>query len=147
MATVVLLGTLVAVLLVIVARVVVRRGYRSMGPLSTSGYGQDAIQIGYTGNENDPPGHLPYVRHVHEGWTHDKYGRWESSDTDPSQWEVVCTACGDDEGPADSQPEAARRLRGPYPTEHRAHEVAKAHERENASPPRWTPGSTFPQKF
>ena len=109
-----------------------------------TGYGQDAFQPGYTGNENDPPAHLPYVRHDHTGWRHDKYGQWVSDAQDEAQWEVVCTACGDNEGPVDQQSEGVRKLRGPYPAEHKARHAARKHEKETTTPIRWLPGSATP---
>jgi len=110
-----------------------------------TGYGRDAFQPGYTGNENDSdPVHLPYVRHVHLGWRHDQYGRWVSDQEDEAQWEVVCIQCGDDEGPADRQTPGVQRLRGPYPSRHKARHAAGRHEAETNAPTRWIPGSAVP---
>lgn len=70
-------------------------GVRVLG----DGYGHDAFEPGYSGNENDAPPHLPYVRHVHSVWTQDEHGRWVAGAQVDHQWEFVCVSCGDDEGP------------------------------------------------
>src|SRR5579862_723384 len=109
-----------------------------------TGFGRDAFQPGYTGAESDEsPRHRPYVRHVRTGWRHDGYGRWVADAQDDARWEVVCLACGDDEGPAEEQTEGVRRLRGPYPTVHEARHASRKHEREN-NPSGWIPGSAVP---
>lgn len=46
---------------------------------------------------------------------------------DARAWEVMCPDCGDDGGPIDLQPEPARALRGPYPTQDEAWRVATHH--------------------
>ena len=111
-----------------------------------TGYGEDALQPGYTGNENNDPQslHRPYVRHVHTGWHRDKYGRWESDTWDDALWEVICAKCGDDEGPADQQKATIQKLRGPYPSHHKAEHAAHLHEKEANPGIRWTSGSTVP---
>jgi hypothetical protein len=108
--------------------------------------GHDAFEPGYTGNENDDPTHLhrPYVRHVHTDWRRDNYGRWVSETWDQSKWEVICTECGDDEGPAEDQSPVIQQFRGAYPTEHKALHAAHAHERKSNPALRWLPGSTVP---
>lgn len=62
---------------------------------------------------------------------------------DDAQWEVVCIACGDDEGPLDDQSAGVKTLRGPYPTAHKARHAARKHEREE-NPRGWIPGSAVP---
>lgn len=110
-----------------------------------AGYGDDALQPGYTGNETDSdPVHLPYVRHVHTSWRHDEYGRWVADGQEDSRWEVVCVQCGDDEGPADRQAGAIKELRGPYATKRKAGHAARRHEQETVNPVRWIPGSAVP---
>jgi hypothetical protein len=109
--------------------------------------GYDALEPGYTGNENDDPSsnHRPYVRHVHMGWRRDDYGQWVSDTWDESRWEVVCPQCGDEEGPSLNQSQAVQKLRGPYATKHKAEHAAHEHERHANPKTRWTPGSTVPQ--
>jgi len=106
--------------------------------------GYDALEPGYTGNETDEHLHQPYVRHVHTEWQRDGHGQWVSETWDPKHWEVVCTQCGDDEGPAEVQGTDVRVLRGPYGSKHNAEHAAHKHERTVNPPTRWTPGSTVP---
>lgn len=88
----------------------------------------------WTGNQADKSdeehrfdGHYPYTRPLRLGWTRTREGEWVSSSEDPKQWEVFCQQCDAREGPAEVQPEAARRLVGPYPSKHKAEHVAKKH--------------------
>ena len=74
-------------------------------------------------------GHHGYARPVHGGWGKNPAGHWESTSEDDHQWEVVCEECGDTDGPISSQPVAVRALRSPYPTKHRAEQVAKRHRK------------------
>ena len=74
-------------------------------------------------------GHHPYARPVHGGWRKNPAGHWQSTSEDDHQWEVVCEECGDTDGPISSQSEAVQALRGPYPTKHRAEQVAKRHRK------------------
>jgi len=109
--------------------------------------GYDALEPGYTGNENDADHrHDPYVRHVHLAWYRDQFGQWASDSWDDSQWEVICRECGDSEGHADEETAEVRALRGPYPTKHKAEHAAHRHEREFSTPLRWMPGGAMPQK-
>lgn len=108
--------------------------------------GYDAFEPGYTGNANDAAHvHRPYVRHVRTDWHRDEHGLWDSETWDENSWEVVCAACGDDEGPANEQTVAVRGLRGPYPSRHKAQHAAHHHEREANPRVRWGPGSAVPQ--
>ena len=86
--------------------------------------GYDALEPGYTGNENDPDHqHSPYVRHIHLAWHRDHFGQWVSESWDDSKWEVICRECGDTEGPGDEQSPGVRELRGPY-SKHKAEHAA-----------------------
>jgi hypothetical protein len=78
--------------------------------------------------------HFPGVRPLRSGWQVGAAGAWESSGEDLGQWEVVCAQCGDEDGPADSQPEAARQLRGPYGSRRRAGRAAVQHFQRFADP-------------
>jgi hypothetical protein len=78
--------------------------------------------------------HFPGVRKLRSEWHQDAAGAWESSAGDPDRWEVVCAQCGDTDGPADGQPEAARQLRGPYGSKRRAGRAAVKHFEQFADP-------------
>jgi hypothetical protein len=78
--------------------------------------------------------HFPGVRPLRSGWDKDAAGAWESSAEEPGQWEVVCRQCGDEDGPAADQPEAARQLRGPYGSKRRAGRAAVQHLERFADP-------------
>ena len=71
--------------------------------------------------------HFPYARPMRTGWTRNNTGDWVASAEDPHQWEVFCEQCGDTDGPADSQPDRAREIRGPYSSKHKAEHVARRH--------------------
>lgn len=92
--------------------------------------GYDVYEPGSTGNEHDDQAHLhrPYVR----------------QDRSDARWEVVCTECGDDEGPAEDQSPSIQQLRGPYPTRHKAAHAAHAHERDLNPERGWIPGLVDP---
>ncbi len=87
--------------------------------------------IGHQDAEPDPEkhfdGHYPYARRVRTDWQQKADGGWVSSSEDPKQWEVFCEQCGDTDGPSATQPESAQRLRGPYPSKHKAEHVAARH--------------------
>lgn len=107
--------------------------------------GYDAIEPGYTGNEDAPQDqHQPYVRNVHTAWHRDGYGQWVSDRSDGSLWEVICRGCGDTEGPAEEQNAQLRGLRGPYPSKRKADHAAHAHEREWSTRTNWHPGLAGP---
>jgi hypothetical protein len=88
--------------------------------------------IGHEESEEERPfdGHYPYARRVRLGWNRPSDGDWVHSSEDPKQWEVFCEQCGAREGPPEIQPEAARKLRGPYFSKKRAEHVAKQHFEE-----------------
>jgi hypothetical protein len=110
--------------------------------------GRDAIEPGLTGNENDnSPPHVPYVRPRPTEWQRDEQGNWVSEAFDDTQWELICAQCGDTAGPIDEEEEGVRRLRGPYPTRHKAKHAANEHAKQWAPPTRWMPGSGFPDRF
>jgi hypothetical protein len=77
-------------------------------------------------------GHRPHVRTARSSWRQDASGQWESDAEEAHLWEVFCQQCGDTDGPVDIQPEAARRLRGPYPSMRRAGRAAVKHLKEYA---------------
>jgi hypothetical protein len=86
---------------------------------SASGAGADAHR------------HFPYARRLLLDWHHDQGGPWISGGEDQRRWEVFCAECGDTDGPADTQTEPVRRLRGPYPSERKARHAAQKHFDEN----------------
>jgi len=86
--------------------------------------------------------HHPYLRHVRRSWRHDERAQWVWESREDAQWEVVCTECGDTEGPVSKQSVDVRRLRGPYPSRHKALRAAHRHERRENPLLTWTPGST-----
>lgn len=73
--------------------------------------------------------HFPVVRNLPLGWHQTFSGTWTFDRFNTDQFEVVCTQCGDDEGPAAQQMESLRRLRGPYPSRRLAQDAADAHSR------------------
>ena len=55
-------------------------------------------------------------------------GTWRSIDPDhPARWEVICTECGDDQGPIEDQTPFVRDLRGAYRSEEAALQAATVH--------------------
>ena len=79
-------------------------------------------------DESQPDtGHYPYARPLRGGWKQQSDGKWEFTAEDEHKWEVICERCGDRGGRIQDQPEAARRLRGPYSSEHKARHIAKKH--------------------
>lgn len=87
--------------------------------------------IGHTDEESETEkhfdGHYPYARRVRLSWRRNAEGVWVSSSEDPKLWEVFCAQCGDTDGPPSAQPEAARTLRGPYHSKHKAEHAATRH--------------------
>jgi hypothetical protein len=79
------------------------------------------------GEGSDQHRHFPYARRLLLGWHQDQNGKWVSAKEDERRWEVFCRECGDTDGPAETQTEAVQRLRGPYPSEHKATHVATKH--------------------
>ncbi len=79
------------------------------------------------GDGSDQHRHFPYARRLLLGWHQDEDGKWASAREDERRWEVFCRECGDTDGPAEKQTEAVQRLRGPYPSEHKAKHVATKH--------------------
>ena len=79
------------------------------------------LRIGKPANAPTDPdpisdyGHFPYARPLRLGWQHDATGKWNSPSEDHKLWEVFCAEC------------AVQRLRGPYPSEHRAKHAATKH--------------------
>ena len=80
---------------------------------------------------DDPPrpdsGHYPYARPLRGGWRKQSDGTWGSTIEDEHVCEVICEQCGDSGGRIEDQPEAAKELRGPYTSKHKATHVAKKH--------------------
>jgi len=106
----------------------------------------DVFEPGLTGNESDGVSrHFPYVRNVPLDWDRDEYERWVPGTLAGSEWEVICVQCGDDEGPAQSQSDTVRNLRGPYSSKHRAEHVARRHAAEWGDL-LWTPGAGVPPR-
>lgn len=64
------------------------------------------------------------------------------------KWEVVCTQCGDTDGPAEGQSETIRTLRGPYSSKRKAQRVVRQHARHNREDRPWAgfPTANFPSK-
>jgi hypothetical protein len=54
-------------------------------------------------------------------------GAWEPTIEDEHKCEVICEQCGDSGDRVEDQPEAAKSLRGPYSSKHKATHVAKKH--------------------
>lgn len=81
--------------------------------------------------DDDPPkpdtGHYPYARPLRGGWRKQPDGSWKSTIEDPHEWEVICEQCGDRSGRFEDEPEAAKELRGPYNSKHKATHIAKKH--------------------
>jgi hypothetical protein len=109
--------------------------------------GRDAYEPGLTGNETEDTQHYPFERPLHLGWHRDGEGNWAWDSTDDWQWEVICEQCGDTGGPAEEQSETVCKLRGPYPSKHKARHAADGHFKEWGVPPRWTPGSATPNIY
>jgi hypothetical protein len=86
-----------------------------------------ALDAAATGDGSDVHRHFPYARHLLLGWRPDQQGVWVSRQEDEHRWEVFCRECGDTDGPAEAQSEAVQRLRGPYPSEHKAKHAAENH--------------------
>ena len=79
------------------------------------------------GEGSDTHRHFPYARRLRLGWNQDADGTWVATTEDQGHWEVFCRECRDTDGPAETQTEAVQRLRGPYPSEHKAKHVATKH--------------------
>jgi hypothetical protein len=107
--------------------------------------GRDDWEPGLTVSDVAVP-HAPYVRHVVLSGHRDQYGQWVADTVDEDAWELICRECGDDEGLADSQSEAIRSLRGPYPHKRKAEDAERQHDKKFGATPLWTPGSTVPQQ-
>ena len=71
--------------------------------------------------------HYPYVRPLQLEWEERPSG-YRALRTDESRFEVICAACGDNDGPAEYQPWAVQELRGPYDAKKTAEKVARSHE-------------------
>jgi len=78
--------------------------------------------------------HRPYVRHVRTGWHRDEHCLLVDESWNHTQWEVICTECGDTEGPTEAQAIEVQTLRGPYPSRHKARRVARRHEHRQGFP-------------
>ena len=76
---------------------------------------------------SDQHRHFPSARRLPLGWHQDQNGTWVSAKEDERRWEVFCRECGDTDGPVETQTEVVQRLRGPYPSEHKAKHVATKH--------------------
>jgi hypothetical protein len=74
-------------------------------------------------------GHVASTRPQPATYTRADDGWRVSPEVVPFAWEVVCAECGDDGGPVELQPEAARALRGPYRTRDEGWRVAMRHGR------------------
>jgi hypothetical protein len=83
------------------------------------------------GAERDGHHHFPHARRLRVGWRVEDDGHWTYDREDEHLWEVLCAECGDTDGPSDNQREPARRLRGPYASEHKAKHTASRHFDEN----------------
>lgn len=105
------------------------RGRNGSGSWISGGFGHQAVErtLESTFQSPDEDHHFPTVRNLPVGWHHTATGTWTFDLFDEQRWEVVCVACGDTEGPADSQDEAVRRLRGPYGSKREAKRAARAH--------------------
>lgn len=90
-------------------------------------YGALEAKTAATGAGADEHRHFPYARRLRRGWHQDQSGTWISADEDERHWEVFCGECGDTDGPAETQTEGVRRLRGPYSSEHKAKHAATKH--------------------
>ena len=93
---------------------------------------------------SDLDAHFPYLRPLRLGWNQAEDGSWPYVFTDPHRWEVICAQCGDTDGPADSQAQPARRLRGPYESKHAAHRAVKRHSAEQTQKLELVPMSDWP---
>jgi len=80
-----------------------------------------------TGDASDEHRHFPCARRLLLGWHQDQSGKWVAGQEDARLWEVFCRECGDTDGPAETQTETVRRLRGPYTGEHKAKHAATKH--------------------
>lgn len=70
------------------------------------------------------------ARAVRNGWALSEDRGWVWSGVEPGVWEVVCPACGDDGGPAETQAPQIRALRGHYWNRYDAAAAAVIHNRE-----------------
>ena len=71
--------------------------------------------------------HYPYVRPLQLDWEERPSG-YRALRSDESRFEVICAACGDNDGPVEYQSHAAQTLRGPYNARKVAEKVARSHE-------------------
>lgn len=71
--------------------------------------------------------HYPYVRPLQLDWEERPSG-FRAARSDESRFEVICAACGDNDGPPEYLSWAVQELRGPYELKKVAEKVARDHE-------------------
>jgi hypothetical protein len=103
---------------------------------------------GATGNDQRVDrSHYPYTRRLKLGWRRTAEDQWVADGEDAERWEVVCTQCGDTDGPVEEQAPPVQPLRGPYESRHEARHAEAEHFREWSPPTRWLAGSAFPDSL
>ena len=86
-------------------------------------------------------GHYALCRALRLEWFRNHHGEWHWHGTDSRSWEVICTQCGDTDGPPAEESDEVQLLRGPYSLE-RAREMAAYHSSGMAPPEQIGPRSS-----